>query len=213
MNANSFSFERFQAVPIVGIIRNLSPEIVRELLPVYAQSGLTTLEITMNTPGAGDIIRNALDWNAQQRLNIGAGTVCTLTDLDNALAAGAQFIVTPVLNPAIIQSCVERRIPVFPGAFTPSEIYQAWELGATMVKVYPAATLGPDYLKHIKAPLNDVKLLPTGGITLENISAFLKAGADGVGVGSPLFVQKYIQNRNWDALSVHFRKFAQLFIS
>ena len=212
MTSAAFSIERFQAAPIVGIVRNLLPATVKKLLPLYVQSGLTTLEITMNTPGAGDMIRDALEHHVDT-LNIGAGTVCTLTDLDNALAAGAQFIVTPIIKPAVIQACVERGIPVFPGAFTPSEIYQAWELGATMVKVYPAASLAPDFLRHIKAPLNDIKLLPTGGITLENITAFREAGADGVGVGSPLFVQKLINEQNWPALVAHFRGFASKWAS
>lgn len=208
MSAVSFSWERFQAVPLVGILRNIPLADLRELLPRYAQSDLTTLEITMNTPGAPDLIRYALD-HGGEALNVGAGTVCTLRDLEAALAAGAQFVVTPVVSLPVIQACRERGVPVFPGAFTPTEIYQAWEAGASMVKVYPAATLGADYLRHVKAPLDGVKLLPTGGITLENLGDFLNAGADGVGVGSPLFRQTFLQARDWDGLAAHFRAFAE----
>jgi len=210
IDAFGFSFERFQTAPVVGIIRKLSPEIVQQMLPVYVESRLTTLEITMNTPDAASIIADARRLYAG-RLNIGAGTVCSMQDLDHALAAGAQFIVTPVMNQDVITACVEQKIPVFPGAFSPSEIYQAWRLGATMVKVYPAATLGPDYLRHIKAPLEQIRLLPTGGINLQNIDAFIQAGAEGVGVGSPLFIEQFIRSRDWNALLAHFKTFARKF--
>ncbi len=195
-------------MPLVGILRNLSAADLDEILPIYQQAGLTTMEITMNTPGAPAMIRRTLDRYAGS-LNIGAGTVCTPADLNEALEAGAQFIVTPIVNPAVIRACVEQGVPVFPGAFSPSEIYRAWALGATMVKVYPAGTLGPDYLKQVKAPLNQIKLLPTGGITRQTMEHYFRAGADGVGMGSPLFLPEYIQARNWPALSVHFQAIVQ----
>lgn len=206
---SAFSAEQFAKVPIVGIIRNLGPEEVEAVLPIFVEAGLTTVEITMNTSGAADLIRNALNLYAG-RLNVGAGTVRTDADLDAALTAGAQFIVTPTLNEAIIRRCVDQSIPVFPGAFTPTEIEQAWTLGATMVKVYPAGVLGPDYIRDVKAPLADVKLLPTGGIGAENLSAFLKAGADGVGMGGQLFDKSMIKNRDWDGLKRHFDHVRQL---
>lgn len=206
---SAFSAEQFAKVPIVGIIRNLGPEEVEAVLPIFVEAGLTTVEITMNTSGAADLIRNALNLYAG-RLNVGAGTVRTDADLDAALTAGAQFIVTPTLNEAIIRRCVDQNIPVFPGAFTPTEIEQAWTLGATMVKVYPAGVLGPDYIRDVKAPLADVKLLPTGGIGAENLSAFLKAGADGVGMGGQLFDKSMIKNRDWDGLKRHFDHVRQL---
>lgn len=206
---SAFSAEQFAKVPVVGIIRNLGSEEVEAVLPIFVEAGLTTVEITMNTSGAADLIRNALNLYAG-RLNVGAGTVRTDADLDAALTAGAQFIVTPTLNEAIIRRCVDQNIPVFPGAFTPTEIEQAWKLGATMVKVYPAGVLGPDYIRDVKAPLADVKLLPTGGIGAENLSAFLKAGADGVGMGGQLFDKSMIKNRDWDGLKRHFDHVRQL---
>ncbi|WP_128545327.1 bifunctional 4-hydroxy-2-oxoglutarate aldolase/2-dehydro-3-deoxy-phosphogluconate aldolase [Larkinella soli] len=208
MNIPKFSWARFEAVPLVGILRSLPPGLVRQLVPVYLESGLTTLEITMNTPGAGEMIGDTLK-RFGDSLNVGAGTVCTLSDLEVALAAGAQFIVTPVLHPPVIEACRERGIPVFPGAFTPTEIYQAWGLGASMVKVFPAATLGPDYLRQVKAPLDQVRLLPTGGITLDNLGAFRKAGAAGVGVGSPLFRNDLIRAGDWAGLRAHFESFVK----
>lgn len=205
MNNQEFSWDKFTAVPIIGIIRNLSYEIIEKILPVYVSSGLTNLEITMNTPSAADIIKYAAQKYGGE-LNIGAGTVCNREDLKIALAAGAQFIVTPILDSEVVKTCVSLNIPVFPGAFTPTEIYNAWKLGASMVKVYPATSLGPDYIKDVKAPLNQIKLLPTGGISIDNIHAFMKAGADGLGIGSQLFDKTLIKNGDWNGLKVHFKK-------
>ncbi|PSL23552.1 bifunctional 4-hydroxy-2-oxoglutarate aldolase/2-dehydro-3-deoxy-phosphogluconate aldolase [Dyadobacter jiangsuensis] len=208
MSERTFSWELFNKAPLVGIIRNVSPEDVKRILPIYREAGLTTVEITMNTPGATDMIRYALE-NEHYGLNIGAGTVCTKDDLDAALEAGAQFIVTPVLSKKVVKSCVKKGIPVFPGAYTPTEIFQAWSWGASMVKIYPATALGPGYIKDVKAPMNQLKLLPTGGVSLENMEAFLKAGANGLGIGGQLFDKKLIQDKDWDGLKAHFLQFAQ----
>jgi 2-dehydro-3-deoxyphosphogluconate aldolase/(4S)-4-hydroxy-2-oxoglutarate aldolase len=208
MNKDSFSQELFKKAPIVGIVRNLSLEEVVQILPIYREAGLTTIEITMNTPGAVEIIRYALE-HESEGLNIGAGTVCTKEDLDNALEAGARFIVTPIINKKVIKSCVKKGIPVFPGGFSPTELYNAWSYGAAMVKIYPATSLGADYIKDLKAPLNNIKVLPTGGINLENMQDFLKAGADGLGIGGQLFDKQLIRDKDWAGLKLHFERFVQ----
>jgi len=206
MNNQEFSWNEFSKVPIVGIIRNLSFEVIEKILPIYLSAGLTTIEITMNTTAAEEIIGFAAD-KYKGQLNVGAGTVCNTNDLDQALSAGSQFIVTPILDADVIRTCVSKNIPVFPGAYTPTEIYQAWKLGANMVKVYPATTLGPDYIKDVKAPLNKIKLMPTGGINLDNVQTFIKAGADGLGIGSQLFDKALIEQENWKGLELHFKQF------
>jgi 2-dehydro-3-deoxyphosphogluconate aldolase/(4S)-4-hydroxy-2-oxoglutarate aldolase len=208
MNKDSFSQELFKKAPIVGIVRNLSLDEVVQILPIYREAGLTTIEITMNTPGAAEIIRYALE-HESEGLNIGAGTVCTKEDLDNALEAGARFIVTPIINKKVIKSCVKKGIPVFPGGFSPTELYNAWSYGAAMVKIYPATSLGADYIKDLKAPLNNIKVLPTGGINLENMQDFLKAGADGLGIGGQLFDKQLIRDKDWAGLKLHFERFVQ----
>jgi len=206
MSEDAFSWNLFNQAPIVGIIRHVIPENVSRILPIYQEAGLTTVEITMNTPGAETMIQDALR-KYPVSLNIGAGTVCSEADLERALAAGAQFIVTPIINKKVIKACVKKGIPIFPGAFTPSEIYKAWDLGASMVKVFPTTALGPAYIRDIKAPLNQIKLLPTGGITLTNMRDFMKAGADGLGIGSQLFDTRLIAEQDWPALKAHFQAF------
>jgi 2-dehydro-3-deoxyphosphogluconate aldolase/(4S)-4-hydroxy-2-oxoglutarate aldolase len=206
--SQSFSWEAFQKAPIVGIMRHIPRSQVEELARRYAGSGLTTLEITMNTRDSTDTIRHLRD-TLGDRLNIGAGTVCTLEDLDKALGAGAQFIVTPILNEDVIRACVQAAIPIFPGAYTPTEIYRAWSLGAGMVKVFPATRLGTGYIKEVLAPLGYLKLIPTGGITLDNFTEFLQAGACGVGLGSHLFPGHLIEMGRWDELSGLFSAFVE----
>ena len=210
MNSHKFSEELFLKVPIIGIVRGMPFDTIKNILSVYAEAGLSTIEITMNTEGAAEMIEFIAS-NFSGKLNIGAGTVCTQAELDSALNAGAQFIVTPVVNQKIIEGCVKAGISIFPGAFTPTEIYNAWDMGAYMVKVFPATQMGPSYIKEVKAPLNKIKLVPTGGITLDNIEAFKNAGADGYGLGSSLFDKKLIEQENWSGLKIHLQKFAEKF--
>ncbi|MBS1920518.1 MAG: bifunctional 4-hydroxy-2-oxoglutarate aldolase/2-dehydro-3-deoxy-phosphogluconate aldolase [Bacteroidetes bacterium] len=201
---NLFSWELFRNMPVIGIIRNLSVENVEEIAPLFQNSGLTTLEITLNTKNALPIIKRlCLKYTD---LNIGAGTVLELNDLKAAIDHGASFIVTPVLNEEIIIYCVKHGIPVLPGAFTPTEIYKAWKCGASAIKIFPASQLGPSYIKELKLPLNEIKLLPTGGISIENLEDYFKAGATGVGMGSSLFDKKLILAGDMKNLSLHFRK-------
>ena len=144
---------------------------------------------------------------------IGAGTVLNLELLEKALDAGASFIVTPIVNTDVIIKCVTHKIPVFPGAYSPTEVLQAWELGATMVKVFPAETLGPEYIKAIKAPLPLVKLMPTGGVDLKTLAAYRKAGADGFGVGSPLFDRARVEAGDWNWIETQCRAFVEAYSS
>lgn len=206
MKPNQFSWASFETTPVIGIIRNLSFDIIKEIAPLYQKAGLTTLEITMNTGDAPKIIRSLRLEHPD--LNVGAGTVLELDDLQRALDAGASFIVTPILNEEVIAYCVKNEVPVFPGAFTPTEVYKAWKYGASAVKVFPASQFGPSYLKELKAPLNTINLLPTGGITLDNMETFFKAGAMGLGMGSTLFDKNLLSKKDFAQLYLRFEKVA-----
>lgn len=201
-----FSWESFNEIPLIGIVRNLPAQQVIEMIGYYYSSGLRTIEVTMNSPGACDIIKEMAEASAG-KMNIGAGTVCTMEDLQNAVGAGAQFIVTPVLNESIIRESVKLSVPIFPGAYTPTEIYNAWSMGASMVKVFPATRLGPDFIKDVLAPMNYLKLIPTGGVDSNNFTDYLAAGATGVGLGSHLFPRHLIEQRRWDELQTIFQSF------
>lgn len=202
MRHPQFSEELFQRLPIVGILRGYSKDICMTLINIYQELGFTNIEITMNTAGVGEIISEARARHGES-LNVGAGTVCNLEDLDRALNVGAQFIVCPITDLDVIQKCKHLDVPVFPGALTPTEIYKASQAGARMVKVFPASKFGPQYLKEVLAPLNQIELMPTGGVNLENMGAYQKAGAKAYGMGSSLFNKAIIQEEKWDLLRQH----------
>ena len=201
-----YQSELFEQMPVVGILRSVTMEVIQNILPYYKKAGFTTLEITMNTENVSEIIRQLVAENPD--MNIGAGTVCTMDDLKKALEAGASFIVTPIMDTDVMHYCKENKIPIFPGAFTPLEIYTAAKLGATSVKIFPATQLGASYVKDVLAPLNTMKLLPTGGVSVDNITSFFEAGAVGVGMGGSLFDKKMIADKDFDALSMHFTTIA-----
>jgi 2-dehydro-3-deoxyphosphogluconate aldolase/(4S)-4-hydroxy-2-oxoglutarate aldolase len=205
---NEFNRARFDELPVVGILRGFGPEDVECLVESAARGGLKNIEITMNSPGAQALIRLA-SGVAGDCMNVGAGTVLDEAQLDAALDTGAGFIVTPVLNERVIRRCVEREIPIFPGAFTPTEIARAWGAGATMVKVFPADQLGPGYIKNLKAPLPHIALMPTGGVNLETLEAFVRAGASAAGVGSPLFHADRVRRKDWAWIESQCRAFAE----
>lgn len=201
-NGKRFSWDRLKSAPIIGIVRGMPLEDARMIGECYCKAGLSTLEITMNTPGVLDIIRIMRD--EFPTLNIGAGTVCTLEDLEKAIQSGAQFIVTPILNEEVILRARSLSIPIFPGAFTPTEIYKAWSLGATAVKLFPASGLGPSFIKDILAPLDEIKVVPTGGVSIENVKAYFEAGASAVGMGSSLLDKGLIQDKDYNGLTTRF---------
>ena len=204
--SNNYNLALFKTLPVIGILRGFQEDETLALVQAAGRGGLTNLEITMNTPHASRLIALARK-TAGQAMNIGAGTVLNETHLDAALEAGASFIVTPIVVPAIIERCRRDNIPIFPGAFTPTEIARAWDLGATMVKVFPADMFGPAYLRAVKAPLSDARLMPTGGVRLDNVEEWRAAGADAYGVGSPLFAKDKVLSQDWDWVESQCRQF------
>lgn len=200
----------FDRLPVVGILRGFGLAEVEPLVRAAVEGGLRNFEITMNSPGAEDLIRRVREI-VGPGVNVGAGTVVTMTALKGALRAGAGFIVTPVVLPEVVRACVERKIPVFPGAMTPTEILQAWHLGATLVKVFPADRLGPEYIRAVRGPFPEIPLMPTGGITVETLREFKRAGAAAFGVGGPLFDRTQAQAHNWNWFRQQAARFAKAF--
>jgi len=183
--------EKFRRRPLLGILRGITSSQLEPLFETIVASGLQAVEITMNTKGSPALIKNAVG-RYGKRLMIGAGTVLTRKDLEDALRAGATFIVSPVVIPPVIEYCAKHKIPVFPGALSPQDIYEAWQAGATMVKVFPAGCFGPDYFKEIKGPFPQIELLACGGVTPENMKDYLKNGASAFAVGSSVFRREWI---------------------
>ena len=183
----------------MGILRGVQAESIDSIVETAISSGLQTIEITMNTPGAPDLIRRAMK-SARGRLMIGAGTVVTSEHMKLALDAGAGFIVSPMLIYDVVEYCRDNEIPVFPGALTPQEIYNAWVAGATMVKVFPSNLLGPDYINEIKGPFNSIEILACGGVTSENIRSYFDCGASAVAFGGKVFREEWLKARDFESI-------------
>jgi len=194
------NLSQFKTLPIIGILRGIKPQQVKSLLEAVVDSGLKSIEITMNTENASDLIRQMVQ-EADGRIAIGAGTVLSLDDAKNALDAGATFIVMPTLVKEVMEHCVKNTIPVFPGALTPQEIFNAWQAGATMVKVFPAKVFGPSYFKELRGPFSDIQLLACGGVNADNIQEYFACGASAAAFGGSIFRFEWLANGQFDKIT------------
>lgn len=176
---------------VVAVIRLKEPEKLRAVVDAIAEGGVRALEVTMTVPGAVELIRG-LAPALPGGFILGAGTVLDAETANRVVDAGAQFVVSPVFRRSVIQACHDRGVPAMPGCFSPTEILDAWEAGADVVKVFPATALGPGFFKDVRGPLPQIKMMPTGGVTLDNAGDWIRAGAVAVGVGTALLDAKAI---------------------
>src|SRR6266699_2936120 len=163
-------------IGVVAIIRMHDPGALRSVVDALAEGGVRALEVTMSVPHAIELIAELAPTLPGDVL-LGAGTLVDADTTKRAVDAGAQFIVSPVFRPEVIAAAHQRNVPVMPGCFTATEILNAWDAGADIVKVFPATSVGPGYLKDIHGPLPHVKLMPTGGVSIDNVGDWLRAGA------------------------------------
>jgi 2-dehydro-3-deoxyphosphogluconate aldolase/(4S)-4-hydroxy-2-oxoglutarate aldolase len=176
---------RIEAERVVAVLRAHSPGELREVALALRDGGVRCLEFTMTTPGALDLLKEAVAELGSELL-LGAGTVLDAETARAAILAGARFLVSPSLRAEVVTLGKRYGIPVMPGAFTPGEVLAAWEAGADVVKVFPAGQLGPGYLKDLHGPFPYIPLMPTGGISPDNAADYLNAGAVAVGIGGNL---------------------------
>lgn len=192
---------------LIAIVRSATPVDLVETCRALFTGGVKCLEITLSSPGAlAAIERVRADLPAG--CVVGAGTVLDVEGATHALAAGAQFLVTPIVDQPTIQLARTRGTPIIPGAYTPSEIFAAWRAGANMVKLFPATNLGPGFVREVLAPLPEVRICPTGGVTLDNVSGWFEAGANAVGVGSSLMPKSAMESGDWTAITANARTWA-----
>lgn len=184
---------------VVAVVRSESSESLVKVVEALAEGGVTAAEITFTVPDAVDVIREARR-QVGDALVLGAGTVLDPETARAALLAGAEYLVAPTVNPEVIRLCRRYDKVVMPGAFTPTEIVTAWECGADVVKVFPADVGGPAYLKALRGPLPQIRLMPTGGVDLNTALAFLKAGACCLGVGGSLVEPQAVASRDLDRI-------------
>lgn len=193
---------------VVAVLRLKSPDKIRNVVDALIEGGIRAIEFTMSIPGCLQLISEFRSQMNGASL-IGVGTVLNGQEARQAIQAGAQFVVSPILDPEIIQEARAANVPVFPGAYTPTEIFKAWSLGADIVKVFPATSLGPRFFKDIHGPMSEIKLTPTGGVSLENTAEFIRMGAACVGVGTALLRPQLIENDDWPGLQELAARFIQ----
>ena len=190
---------------VVAVVRLKDAARVRAAVEALAAGGVRAIEITMTVPGAVDVLRN-LAAALPPDFVVGAGTVLDAPTARAVIDAGASFVVGPVFRVDVIRACHERHAVAIPGCFSPTEILDAHDAGADIVKVFPATNLGPQFLKDVRAPLPQVKLMPTGGVTLDNAGDWIRAGAVAVGLGSALVDAAAIQRGEFDVLTANARR-------
>jgi 2-dehydro-3-deoxyphosphogluconate aldolase / (4S)-4-hydroxy-2-oxoglutarate aldolase len=198
--------DTIEACGVVAVIRLQDPARLTAVIDALAAGGVTALEVTMTVPRAIDLIEQIAPTLGPE-FALGAGTILDPETARGAILAGARFIVGPVYNQAVVELCHRYDVAAMPGCFTPTEILSAWETGADVVKVFPATALGPSYFKDIRGPLPQVKLMPTGGVTIENAGEWIAAGAVAIGVGTAMVDAKAVAAGRYTEITERAKRF------
>ncbi len=193
---------------VIAIMRADSSTQLLAAAEAILAGGVRAIEVTMTTPGALDVIRQAGNRFGSDIL-IGVGSVLDGETARSAILAGARFVVCPTFNPTTMEVCRRYSVPVMPGAYSPNEILTAWTAGASLVKVFPASVGGPAYIKAVRAPLPQVRLAAVGGVNLQNTADFIRAGAEVVGIGSELVSQKLLDAGDLAVITENARRFRE----
>lgn len=193
-------------VPVVGILRGVAPDFLGPLMAAAYAAGLQAIEVTYNTVGAEAMIRDHRGSVPDGRW-LGMGTIRNLDEAKKAVAAGAMFIVTPNTDTEVIRYAAGRGVPVIAGGLSPTEVYTAWSAGAAMVKVFPAGAYGPEYIRDLRGPFDQIPLVAVGGVAYDNVNAYFEAGAAAVGVGTTLFGKQALRDQSARAVSDNVKKF------
>ena len=202
------AIEQIVAGGVIAIIRLPTDEDLLPAAEAIRDGGVTAIEITLTTPG---VVRALAPVRARlgRDILLGVGTVLTAEAAREAIRGGAQFLVGPNFNPEVVRAGREAGVPVIPGALTPTEIVQAWDGGASLVKLFPANAVGPRYIKDLQGPLPHIPLLPIGGVSLENVAAFIQAGAVAVGVGGEIVTTDLLARRAFREITSRSRAFVE----
>jgi 2-dehydro-3-deoxyphosphogluconate aldolase/(4S)-4-hydroxy-2-oxoglutarate aldolase len=193
--------EQFRKSPFLGIARGLPPEEAAACADICVNAKLKFIEVPLNTANAASALKNLSAKGKDCGLIVGAGTVITEHDLQIALDCGAEFIVCPGTNAGVVATCIKKNVPCIPGALTPTEIMQAYMLGAAAIKVFPISALGGiKYIKELRGPFKNIPLLACGGVTAENAKSFFEAGCDFISFGASVFSVADMEHRNWQEI-------------
>ena len=178
--------EPWLASGVIAVVRLKESAGLRDVATALAAGGVAALEITLTTPGALEAIAELASQGAEAGSVVGAGTVLDEKSARDVIAAGARFVVSPTLDRSVVRYCRDKGVACLPGAFSPTELLEAWRAGASLVKLFPASALGPRYLREVLAPLPFLRVVPSGGVSVDNAGDWIRAGAVAVSVGSAL---------------------------
>ncbi|MBM7622662.1 bifunctional 4-hydroxy-2-oxoglutarate aldolase/2-dehydro-3-deoxy-phosphogluconate aldolase [Sporohalobacter salinus] len=195
---------------VVAVIRGMEADKVVNIVDALLEGGVKAIEITLNTPGAIDLIEEVSEKVENTEAIVGAGTVLDGETARSAILAGAEFVFAPNLNQDVIEVCNRYGTVVIPGVMTPTEIVNAYQAGADLVKVFPAGVLGPKYIKSVKGPLDHIPMMPTGGVNLDNAADFIEAGVVALGVGSDLIDKEAIAEGNYKVITEKAKQLTQV---
>ncbi|AGB42400.1 Entner-Doudoroff aldolase [Halobacteroides halobius DSM 5150] len=195
---------------VVAVIRGMEVDKVVNIVDALLEGEVKALEITLNSPGAINLIEEVSERVEDTDAIVGAGTVLDGETARDAILAGAEFIFAPNLNQDVIKVCNRYGKVVVPGVMTPTEIVNAYQVGADLVKVFPAGVMGPKYIKSIKGPLDHIPMMPTGGVGIDNAADFIEAGVVALGVGSALMDKEAIANENYEVITEKAKKLTQI---
>jgi len=193
-------YELIKLEKIIVIVRGIEADKIVDLAKAVYDGGIKFLEITCNTVGAAEMI-SQVSTAMNDKMVIGAGTVITKTLCREVLQAGAKYIIAPDVNPDVIDYCLSKDVAILPGAATATEILTAAKLGAKMVKIFPAAAIGVDYIKYLRGPIDNIDFIAVGGVRVNNMKDFAAAGCVGFGIGGSVVKKEWINNGNWGQVS------------
>ena len=196
-----------EAEGLVAIVRVRRPELTLPLAKALVAGGIRAVELTMSIPNALEAVRT-IDRELGDKILLGVGTVIDDDTCRAAIDAGAKYVISPVTKPSLVAAAHALDRPVMLGAYTPTEAQAAHEAGSDFVKIFPADTLGPSYIKSLLAPLPHLKIVPTGGVNLDTMEAYLAAGSAALGTGSALLKKEIIAGENWGELERLAKRFA-----
>lgn len=200
-------FNIIRETGIIAIIRGITEKEALFTAEALLKSGIRTLEVTFNTPGADIIIKRMLE-EFKNEIVVGAGTVTNTVNAVRAIQCGAEFVLAPNLDPDVVSTVKMSGKLMIPGAFTATEVLRCYELGGDIVKVFPVSSVGPQYIKDLRGPYNNIDMIPVGGVDISNARDFIKAGSIALGVGGSLIKKEFLENNDYKAL----QELAQRFI-
>ncbi|MBW8000817.1 MAG: bifunctional 4-hydroxy-2-oxoglutarate aldolase/2-dehydro-3-deoxy-phosphogluconate aldolase [Planctomycetes bacterium] len=206
--SSSEIYKQIKTDGIIAIVRGVDKNKIVDIAKALLEGGIKLMEVTCNTENAVEMV-DMLSNQMQGKMTIGAGTVLTEQLCEQMSSAGAKYMVAPDVNPQLIEYCIDRDIPVLPGAATPTEVLTAARHGAKMVKIFPAAELGTNYIKMLKGPIDHIDFVAVGGVRANTIADFINAGCVAIGIGGSVINNDWIQTNNWSAMTDAARQYVK----